>query len=67
MFVRFADVFQRMLPACRLGGCERWELDRLGVYLAGLTTGVRLRLGDEVRIRVRSIDRPRGRVLLNRA
>jgi len=56
-----------MLPAGRLGGGERWELDRLGVYLAGLTTGTRLRLGDEVRVRVRSIDRRRGRVLLNRA
>jgi ribonuclease R len=67
VFVRFGDVFQGMLPAGRLGGGERWELDRLGVYLAGLTTGARLRLGDEVRVSVRSIDRPRGRVLLNRA
>ena len=67
VFVRFGDVFQGLLPAGRLGGGERWELDRLGVYLAGLTTGARLRLGDELRVRVRSIDRPRGRVLLNRA
>jgi ribonuclease R len=67
VFVRFGEVFQGMLPAGRLGGGERWELDRLGVYLAGLTTGARLRLGDGVRVRVRSIDRPRGRVLLNRA
>ena len=67
VFVRFGDVFQGMLPAGRLGGGERWELDRLGVYLAGLTTGARLRLGDELRVRIRSIDRPRGRVLLNRA
>jgi len=67
VFVRFGNVFQGMLPTGRLGGGERWELDRLGVYLAGLTTGARLRLGDEVRVRVRSIDRPRGRVLLNRA
>ncbi len=67
VFVRFGGVFQGLLPAGRLGGGERWELDRLGVYLAGGTTGARLRLGDEIRVRVRSIDRPRGRVLLNRA
>jgi ribonuclease R len=67
LFVRFGDVFEGLLPAGQLGGGERWELDRLGVSLVGLTTGSRLRLGDELRVRVRSIDRPRGRVLLDRA
>ena len=30
VFVRFGDVFQGLLPAGRLGGGERCELDRLG-------------------------------------
>jgi ribonuclease R len=66
LFVRFGDVFEGLLPAGRLGR-ERFEIDRLGVAMAGLTSGRRHRLGDPMPVRVRSIERARGRVLLDRA
>jgi ribonuclease R len=66
LFVRFGDVFEGLLPAGRLGR-ERFELDRLGVTMVGLTSGRRHRLGDAMAVRVRSIERARGRVLLDRA
>jgi exoribonuclease R len=66
LFVRFGDVFEGLLPAGRLGR-ERFELDRLGVTMVGLTSGRRHRLGDAIAVRVRSIERARGRVLLDRA
>ncbi len=66
LFVRFDGVFEGLLPAGRLGR-ERLELDRLGVAMVGETTGRRVRLGDPLAVRVRSIERPRGRVLLDPA
>jgi ribonuclease R len=65
VFVRFAEVFEGLLPAGRLGR-ERFEIDRLGVAMAGLTGGRRYRLGDPIAVRVRSLERARGRVLLDR-
>jgi ribonuclease R len=65
VFVRFGEVFEGLLPARRLGR-ERFEIDRLGVAMAGRTTGRRYRLGDRITVRVQSVDRPRGRVLLDR-
>jgi ribonuclease R len=65
VFVRFGEVFEGLLPAGRLGR-ERFEIDRLGVSMAGRTTGRRYRLGDPITVRVQSVDRPRGRVLLDR-
>ena len=65
LFVRFGEVFEGLLPARRLGR-ERFEIDRLGVSMAGRTSGRRYRLGDRVTVRVQSVDRPRGRVLLDR-
>jgi ribonuclease R len=65
-FVRFGEVFEGLLPARRLGR-ERFELDPLGVSLVGLTSGHRHRLGDVIDVRVQSIERARGRVLLDRA
>ena len=65
LFVRFGDVFEGLLPAGRLGR-ERFELDRLGVAMVGTTSGRRHRLGDAIDVRVRSVERARGRVLLDR-
>jgi exoribonuclease R len=65
LFVRFAEVFEGLLPVRRLGR-ERFEIDRLGVAQVGRTTGRRHRLGDPMVVRVQSIDRARGRVLLDR-
>jgi hypothetical protein len=65
LFVRFGEVFEGLLPVRRLGR-ERFEIDRLGVAQVGRTTGRRHRLGDSIAVRVQSIDRARGRVLLDR-
>ena len=65
IFVRFGEVFEGLLPVRRLGR-ERFEIDRLGVAQVGGTTGRRVRLGDPMAVRVQSIDRARGRVLLDR-
>jgi ribonuclease R len=62
-FVRFGDVFEGLLPARTLGP-ERHELDPLGVALVGVRSGHRVRLGDSLTVRVRSIDRSGGKVLL---
>jgi ribonuclease R len=66
VFVQFEDVFDGLLPA-RMLGRDWFEPDRLGVSLVGRSTGRRYRLGDPAHIVVRSVDRPRGRVLLHRA
>jgi len=63
-FVRFDEVFEGLLPARRLGP-ERHHLDPLGVALVGARSGHRLRLGDPVAVRVRSIDKLQGKVLLD--
>ena len=65
LFVRFGEVFEGLLPARRLGR-ERFEIDRLAVAMVGLSSGRRFRLGDAVEVIVRSLDRARGRVLLDR-
>jgi ribonuclease R len=62
-FVRFGDVFEGLLPA-RMLGPERHQLDPLGVALVGARSGHRVRLGDPLTVRVRSIDRSGGKVLL---
>ena len=66
VFVRFGEVFEGLLPARALGR-ERFELDRLAVAQVGQTSGRHHRLGDAVTVTVRSIERMRGRVLLDRA
>jgi ribonuclease R len=66
VFVRFGDVFEGLLPVRRLGR-ERFEIDRLGIAMVGTTSARRHRLGDAVDVRVQSIERARGRVLLDRA
>ena len=65
-FIRFAEVFEGLLPVRSLQD-DRFELDEHGVALVGLRSGYRLRIGDEVTVSVRSIDRVRGRVALEPA
>jgi len=66
LFVRFGGVFEGLLPVRTLGR-ERFELDRLAVAQVGRSSGRRVRLGDPIGVTVRSIERMRGRVLLDRA
>jgi ribonuclease R len=66
LFVQFEEVYDGLLPA-RVLGREWFEPDQLGVAMVGRTSGRRYRLGDPIEVTVRSIERPRGRVLLHRA
>ena len=65
-FVRFrgelADVYEGFLPARRIGGRERYELDESETMLLGLRGGPAIRLGDPVTVSVDRVDAPRGRV-----
>ena len=65
-FVRFggtlADVYEGFLPARRIGGRERYELDRTETMLVGARGGGAIRIGDPVTVTVDRIDAPRGRV-----
>jgi ribonuclease R len=65
-FVRFggalADVYEGFLPARRIGGRERYELDRSETMLLGSRGGGAIRIGDPVTIGVDRLDAPRGRV-----
>jgi ribonuclease R len=60
-FVAFGAGYEGMLPVRRLRG-DWWELNELETMLVGAGTGARLRLGDEVGVRVEKVDSPRGRV-----
>jgi ribonuclease R len=64
-FVRFAgelaDVYEGFLPA-RTIQRDRYELDATETSLIGQSSGRRVRFGDPVRVRVRGIEAPRGRV-----
>jgi ribonuclease R len=65
-FVRFggelADVYEGFLPARRIGGRERYELDQTETMLVGTSGGGAIRIGDPVRVTVDRVDAPRGRV-----
>jgi ribonuclease R len=64
-FVRFggelADVYEGFLPARLLRG-ERFELNETETAIVGQRSGRAVRLGDPVRVVIREIDAPRGRV-----
>ena len=60
-FVRFGELYEGYLPGRSWAG-EYVELDPLGVALVAARSGRRLRLGDPVRVAVRSVDRAAGRV-----
>jgi ribonuclease R len=65
-FVAFGGRFEGMLAVRRMRG-DWWELNEEGTILHGERRGGVLRLGDDVRVRVHSIDAPRGRVDLELA
>ncbi len=65
-FVRFggalADVYEGFLPARRIGGRERYELDVTETRLVGARGGGAIRIGDPVTVSVDRVEAPRGRV-----
>jgi ribonuclease R len=65
-FVRFggafADVYEGFLPARRIGGRERYELDATETMLTGAGGGGAIRIGDPVTVGVDRVEAPRGRV-----
>jgi ribonuclease R len=63
-FVAFGDGFEGFLPARRLRG-DWWELNEEGTILTGEDSGRTIRIGDPVRVVVRKIEAPRGRVELD--
>ena len=69
-FVRFAGklstLYEGFLPARRIGGRERYDLDATETALVGEKEGGRIRLGDPVKVIVDKVDAPRGRVDLLR-
>jgi ribonuclease R len=61
-FVEFGEEgFEGFLPVRRMRG-DWWELNEEGTMLLGEKHGGVIRLGDEVKIKVDSVDSPRGRV-----
>jgi len=63
-FVAFGDGFEGFLPARKLRG--GWtELNEVGTILIGEESGETLRIGDAVRVVIRRIETPRGRVELD--
>jgi ribonuclease R len=65
-FVSFGAGHEGLVPVRRLHG-DWWELNEEGTVLFGTRSGATIRLGDPVRVRVRSVDAPRGRVDLDPA
>ena len=65
-FVAFGDGYEGMLAVRRLRG-DWWELNEEATILHGTRAGATIRLGDPVRVRVRSIEATRGRVALEPA
>jgi ribonuclease R len=65
-FVRFggalADVYEGFLPARRIGGRERYELDKTETMLVGSRGGPAIRMGDPATVTVDRVEAPRGRV-----
>jgi ribonuclease R len=65
-FVRFggalADVYEGFLPARRIGGRERYELDGTETMLVGARGGGAIRIGDPAKVAVDRVEAPRGRV-----
>jgi ribonuclease R len=65
-FVRFggalADVYEGFLPARRIGGRERYELDQTETMLVGARGGGAIQIGAPVSVSVDRVEAPRGRV-----
>jgi ribonuclease R len=63
-FISFGDGFEGFLPARRLRG-DWWELNEVGTILTGEDSGRTIKIADAVRVLVRGVDPPRGRVELD--
>jgi ribonuclease R len=61
------DVYEGFLPARRLGGAERFELDQTETALVGEESRRKLRLGDPISVQVSGVEAARGRVDLEPA
>jgi ribonuclease R len=55
------DVYEGFLPARRLGGAERFELNETETALVGQDSKRKLRLGDPIDIQVSGVEAARGR------
>jgi ribonuclease R len=55
------DVYEGFLPARRLGGAERFELDQSETALVGQDSKRKLRLGDPISVQVSGVEAARGR------
>ncbi|MEX2449057.1 MAG: RNB domain-containing ribonuclease [Solirubrobacterales bacterium] len=55
------DVYEGFLPARRLGGAERFELNETGTALVGAESKRKLRLGDPISVQVARVEATRGR------
>ena len=61
------DVYEGFLPARRIGGEERFDLDETETALKGRESGAAVRLGDPVTVCVSAVEAARGRVDLEPA
>jgi len=65
-FIRFggalADIYEGFLPARRIGGRERYELDASETMLVGSRGGGAIRMGHPATVTVDRVEAPRGRV-----
>ncbi|HET8863313.1 MAG TPA: S1 RNA-binding domain-containing protein [Solirubrobacterales bacterium] len=61
------DVYEGFLPARRIGGAERFELNETETALVGQDSRRKLRLGDPISVRVSGVEAARGRVDLEPA
>jgi ribonuclease R len=55
------DVYEGFLPASRLGGAERFELNQTETALVGQDSKRKLRLGDPISVQVSGVEAARGR------
>jgi ribonuclease R len=61
------DVYEGFLPARRLGGAERFELNESETALVGEESNRKLRLGDPISVQVNGVEAARGRAELEPA
>src|ERR1700742_3129701 len=64
-FMSFGTAFDGFLPARRLAREDWWELNEVGTILTAAESGRAIRIGDPLRVVIRRIDPPRGRIELD--